>query len=212
MLPTPTSLTNGSRSGTGAGATASTASVTPTSSSGAMVLAVTHAVSGGATITGVAGLGLTWSQVTTQAVSASTHVDLWIATYTSTPAAGAVTVTFSVSAVTAVWDLIQVDGADTTTPYVAANTSTSTSGSAVTASSLTFNQACAANNLLFFACGVNSNVTQTPSESPTAWTELSDNLATGPSCSMETQISPASPGTGPASSTLSVSADRKSVV
>lgn len=205
-----TDLTNGSRTGTSAPTTAPTASVTPSSASGALFLPVTHAVSGGAIISSVTGLGLTWAQLSTQAVSASTHVDIWYATYTGTPSAGAVTVTFSVAAVSACWDLIQADGADPAVPYVAANTSTST-GAAVTASSLTYAQACAANNFLFFACGANSNITQVPSESPVAWTEFSDNLITGPGCAMETQLSPANPGTGPASSTLSASVTYRAI-
>lgn len=210
MAAVITDLTSGSRIGTSAPTTASTASVTPTSTSGALFLAITHSISGGATVSSVTGLGLTWAQISTQVVSASTHVDIWYATYSSTPAAGAVTITFNVAAVSAIWDLIQADNADTATPYVAANTSTST-GSAVTASSLTYVQACNLDNLLYFACGANSNITQIPSESPTAWAELSDNSATGPGCAMETQLSPSNPGTGPASSTLSASVTYRAI-
>jgi hypothetical protein len=177
-------------SGAGNGASINTASVSPAANS-LLVLWVTHAVSGGTTAT-PSGLGLTWTLASRLTLAASTKLECWTAPCGAVPP-GAITI--ALGAVASVcWDVDQVMGAAS---LVATNTKTATGSG--TASAVTYNTP-AVSDLLLYGCGAGVFGTQTPNA---GWTELADVAQAGPSCSLETQVSPASPGTAGAS-TLSV--------
>jgi len=172
-----------------------TASVSPAANS-LLVLYVTYAVTGGTTITGVTGLGLTWTQrKTVTAFSASTHIDCWTAKAGASPGSGTVTVTFGTTTGSWVYDLEQWTGYDTTASdttgpggYVVQAVS-NFSSAITTAASVAYAAAASSGNLFSYACGCAANQSQAPAESP-AWTELADQHIATPSCSMETQVSP----------------------
>lgn len=182
--------------GNASGPTVTTASIAPVANTTLIVWISQVFSPSGTTVTSVAGLGLTWTQQKTIAVSASTRLDCWTATTTTAPTPGAITITLGAAA-SVVYDVDQVVGGNVSTPLVTANTKSASGGSATT-SSLTFNTP-GAGNLFVYGCALAGFATQTPQS---GWTELSDGARSGPSCSLDTSVSPLSPGTA-VSSTFS---------
>lgn len=196
-----TSLTSGSTSpGTMTGFT--TASISP--ASGSLLVLALGGYDGTSTqdftVSTVTGLSLTWTKqkVTGAGSGDKGDVEVWTALAGASPGSGTITVAFSASSGTAsaVWGVDQVTGQNAATPLVGTNTlaATPTSSAAV---ALAFNAAGSASNLFYLMSlvllGASQTVTQTPNETPTAWTAV-DNLAsssaTNNNVALLTSVSP----------------------
>ena len=172
--------------GTGgnSGSTVTTASVTPAASS-LLMLWIAEARAGGITVTGISGFG-TWAQVTSAIASASTAIELWTCQTGGSPGTGTVTITFSASgSASEGYDLWQVTGHNTATPLIASNTKTDIAPSGDNPT-IAFGSAAGTGNLFAFGVCANSLVTQTPAAD---YAEQTDASYSGPSVSLETQLS-----------------------
>lgn len=174
-----TSLTSSSTAGASV-ASAVTASVSPAGNS-LLVLWVSSYNGAGTvfqTVSGVSGLGLTWTRqkLGTAGSASKGDVECWTAVCGGSPGSGAVTATFNNTFVGgAVWDLDQVTGENTSTPVVTANTIATNNSS--TAASATFAAAASSQNLFLSGItglvGTGNSQTLTGNESP-SWTQLAN--------------------------------------
>jgi hypothetical protein len=181
------------------GAPAGTSFATVTFSADANCLLVLWATyTGTTTITSVTGLGLTWTRQATKAASASTKIDCWTATTGSSRVSGKVTIVTAATA-TVAYDIDEVPNVNLSTPLVASNIQ-SANGSG-TAAALTYNPISDPRNIFLQGVGAAAFLTQTPNP---GWTELGDTATSGPSASVETQVSPNTPSPS-GGSTLSLS-------
>lgn len=179
-----TSLTSGSTSPSNlTGFT--TASVSPASGS-LLVLSLGGYDGTGTqdfTVSTVSGLSVTWTKQKASGAGSADKGDLevWTAPAGASPGSGAITVTLTGSGfgnASAVWAVDQVTAEDPATPVVTANTQAANASS--TGPAVTFGAPAGGGNLFYamslVLLGASGTVTQTPNESPTAWTAL-DNLA-----------------------------------
>lgn len=134
MAITATEKTKGYDSGSKTAYT--TASITPTANT-CTLIAIAHRMGTGTAAvdaTSVAGAGLTWAKIDTQAYNADGHykVDLWYGVGAS-PSAGALTITWaSQTQSNCQWCVIECDGVDPTSPIVQSAKTSSTSASSLT--------------------------------------------------------------------------------
>lgn len=166
--------------------TFNTASITPAPNS-LLTLYVVQALTGGATVTSVTGLGLTWTQQKTLAISSSTRIDCWTAPCGASPGSGAITINLSGVVGSIVWDVDQFTHPAGVPQVVAANVPTAGPVTG-TAASVTYAAAADPGNLFSYGCGAAGGVTQTPAET-LPWTETGDQSQATPSCSLQTQVS-----------------------
>ena len=162
-----------------------TSSVSPAGNS-LLMMWTASAKTGGLTVSSISGFGSTWTQVTSQAASSSTTMELWTCQLGGSPGSGTITITFSGSTTASEgYDLWQVTGHNTDTPFIATNTKT-VAASSGTNPAITFNAAASTLNLFAFGVTAAANVTETPGAN---YSELTDASYTSPSVSLETQLS-----------------------
>jgi hypothetical protein len=195
----PSNLTSGHAQGASIGNFV-TASVSP-SANALLVLGAAGFDGAGAqdfTITGVSGLGLTWTRQKLGVAGATPKgdVEAWTAVCGASPGSGAITATLSSATVNGgvAWSVDQFTGEDTTTPVIAGNIVAGNNSSA--ASSVTYGTAASSQNLFWFLSvvliGTGQSVTQAASETP-AWTQLAQAQSDTTSqngVSVQAQVSP----------------------
>jgi hypothetical protein len=183
LSPVVASLAHGGVSGN-TGTTVVTSSVSPAAGS-LLMMWTAAAKTGGLTVSGISGFA-TWSKVTSKTVSSSTEMELWTCQCGASPGSGTVTITFSASgSASEGYDLWQVTGHNAGTPLVTSNTQTVAAASG-TSPAVTFSTAADTLNRFAFAVCAAGLVTETPG---TNYAELTDASYSGPSVSLETQLS-----------------------
>lgn len=178
-----TTTTLADASSTTDGTTYTTASISPTA--GRLLLVFAHLAGiGTATATSVSGLSGTWANIG-GSFRYNTNYDLsahWCTNYTGT---GTLTITNADSATHGLWTVVEVNGADTTTPIVASSFKTSSPGS-VNSVSITLNAAANSANRPFAAYGCDNN-TAGQAAPRASWTEFSDRGVSTPTGVLQTQ-------------------------
>lgn len=165
------------------GTTYTTASISPVAGRVLLVLSQLAGI-GTATATTVSGLSGTWTNIgpsfrynTNYALSAA-----WCSDYTGT---GTLALTNTDSATHGLWCVIEVDGADTTSPIVSGSWSTSSPGS-VSAVTITLPSPASSANRVFAGYGCDNN-TAAQAAPRASWTELSDRGVGTPTGVLQTQ-------------------------
>ena len=138
----------------------------------------------------VTGLGLTWTSV----VSPNPRLTAWTAVTSSAGVLGTVNISLPAGPAYASWDLDQITGQDPATPLITSNTQSGSGDATSSMPSLTFNPASSSSNKFIFGSGGYNIVGPTPSETPTAWSQLASQVAymsspTEAAASIETQLS-----------------------
>lgn len=119
-----------------------------------------------ATVTGVSGLGLGWTQVGTITNGSARTIDVWKAIGTVT-SSGIVTASFSAAATNSHIAVSRYSGVDTTTPIQASNTATGSSTTPITAA-----LASTANGMAYMAVAMDNHT----STAGAGYTEISDEV------------------------------------
>jgi hypothetical protein len=140
-----------------------------------VLLWIGYQASAAQNIASVTGVCSSWTRVLAQQGNADCYIELW---WGVASAAGTVTATLANAAKfdSCAWDVDQCTGVNSSAPFVAANTvSTSGSGSTHT---LTYAQAAAAGNVLVAALSYSVGG-QTFTYSPAGWANVGDGQGTG---------------------------------
>jgi hypothetical protein len=164
------------------GSSFATPSVAPAGLS-LLALWVVHSTTGGTTVSGITGLGLSWLLQKRVTISGSTKIEAWTAVCPASPGSGTFAIATAAAVGSIVWDLDQVTGQDPATPLIVTNQPTAT-GSGATEPALAYGAPAAPANRFLFGCGVAANITQ---QFRPNWAELADVSQVTPSVSLETQ-------------------------
>lgn len=186
MAITATSLT--ASSSTANAATYATASISPTT--GRVLLAfVSMTGIGAAVATTITGLSGTWTNIggsylpTSLGAGSYDCAALYCTNYTGT---GTLTLGNTDSATACVWDVIEIDGANTTTPIVTAATKKVDLGASVSTPTLTLDSPADSTNRAFVGfTAVSSSATIAAAR--TSWTELAEVAQSTPSINLQCQ-------------------------
>lgn len=160
-----------------------TVSISPTAGRVLLVFTQLSGI-GTATASTITGLSGTWTNVG-GSFRFNTIQSLEVFTCTNYTGSGTLIIGNTDSATNCIWCIIEIDGADTTTPVVAGSFKTVSPGS-VNSVSMTMNAPANSNNRAFvaFACNNNTSAQGAP---VTDYVELSDRGIATPSAVLETQ-------------------------